>query len=92
MYKRGYLSLTRNYVLFHAESAATDEADRRYNVAVPLKDVVGIEVVPPRRIFASECVKVTTKEKEVGWCNKRKAVVHFMHELALRLVISTCLV
>ena len=66
---RGYLSLTRNYIFFHAESAATDERDMKYNTQISFKDVLEMEEVSSRRVLTADCIRINTKQKKVGrWC------------------------
>ena len=57
---RGYLCLSQNFILFHAESAATDERDLKYNTSIAFKDVNGIELAGSRKMMTPECVSIST--------------------------------
>ena len=58
-YVRGFLSLTRHHIVFHADAGAEDP-ESRYNTLIPFKDVTSIEATPSKRIFTAETVTLTT--------------------------------
>lgn len=62
---RGILFLTRNHVCFHHESTTTDAtissppANRDNKVSISFKDITGIELVPPKRVFGPEGIQIS---------------------------------
>jgi hypothetical protein len=64
-YVKGFLSLTRHYIAFHAD-AGLEDAESKFNTLIAFKDVSNIEPTPSRRIFTPDIIAVSsTNSKQV---------------------------